>query len=334
MHDLRHLIHAIETTVTAHNLGKPGAYRRWNRMGSGEKTHDIGLNPYGCADAANILYTIGRFPTDVQDRQAWVTTLQSFQNPETGLFHEDTHHPIHTTAHCIAALELFDARPRYALHDLHDLHQTHNLTAFLSALDWRSNPWRESHRGAGIYAAMVLSGEASAEWEERYFTWLWDEADPQTGMLRKGRIGASQAGGASSIFPYLAGTFHYLFNMEYAHRPLRYPELLVDTCLLIYESQDYPLGDKISFAEVDWVYCLNRAVRQSGHRFQEARQALTDFAARYTRYLMDIDPESDLDDLHEVFGMVSCLAELQQAVPGLLRTQRPLRLVLDRRPFI
>jgi hypothetical protein len=28
------------------------------------------------------------------------------------------------------------------------------------------------------------------------------------------------------------------------------------------------------------------------------------------------------------------VAELQQALPGLIRTERPLRLVLDRRPFI
>ena len=39
-------------------------------------------------------------------------------------------------------------------------------------------------------------------------------------------------------------------------------------------------------------------------------------------------------DLHLLFGMVCCLAELQQALPGTFRTQRPLRLVLDRRPFI
>jgi hypothetical protein len=334
MHDLRHLIHTMETAVATHNLGNPGAYRRWNHAGSGEQRRDTGLNPYGCADAANILYTIARFPSQAPERQAWITTLQSLQNPETGLYEEETHQPIHTTAHCIAALELFEARPVYGLKELEPLRQTHELSAFLNALDWRSNPWRESHRGAGVYAAMLLAGEVSAEWEERYFTWLWDETDPQTGLLRKGRIDAVEAGSARSLFPYLAGTFHYLFNMEYAHRPMRYPAALVDTCLLIYQSRDYPLGEQVSFAEVDWVYCLNRAVRQSGHRFAEARQALVDFAGRYIRFLMDLDPETDLDDLHEIFGVACCLAELQQAVPGLLRTQRPLRLVLDRRPFI
>ena len=336
MFDLRHFIHTVEASVAAHNLGQPGAYRRWTEIGDPKGLRGTGINPYGCADAANILYTIGRFPGDPGDRQDWISVLQGLQNPETGLFEEPTHHPIHTTAHCLAALELFEARPRYPLKELNDLRQTHNLSAFLESLDWRYNPWNESHRGAGLYAALVLAGEANLEWEERYFTWLWEEFDPQTGLLRKGRIRAVKAGEEVSIFPHLAGTFHYLFNLEYARRALRYPERLVDTCLEIYQGKTFPLGEQISFSEIDWVYCLNRAVRQSGHRFGEARAALLDLAGRYTHFLMSIDPETDpdFDDLHRLFGAVCCLAELQQALPGIIRTQRPLKLVLDRRPFI
>ncbi len=331
MYDLRHFIHTVETSVNAHNLGLPGAYSRWTRPGD----HPSGINPYGCADAANILYTTRRFPSDPQERQFWVGGLQGLQNAESGFFEELTHHPIHTTAHCIAALELFDARPRYPLTALHDLLKPHELSAFLDRLDWRGNPWSESHRGAGLYAALVLSGEVNLEWEERYFTWLWEESDPQTGLLAKGRIRPNPEAGRT-LFPYLAGTFHYLFNLEYARRPPRYPEQLVDTCLEIYQRNDYPLGKRLSFAEIDWVYCLNRAVRHSGHRFGEARQALVDFAGQYIPFLLGIDPEldPDFDDLHLLFGALCCLAELQQARPGLIRTQRPLRLVLDRRPFI
>ncbi len=344
MYDLRHFIHTVETAVSAHNLGLPGAYSRWTRPGA----HPTGMNPYGCADAANILYTTGRFPSDPQERQFWVGALQGLQNAESGLFEEPTHHPIHTTAHCIAALELFDARPHYPLKALHDLLRPHELSAFLDRLDWRGHPWIESHRGAGLYAALVLAGEVNMEWEERYFTWLWEESDPQTGLLAKGRIRPNPAGGG--LFPYLAGTFHYLFNLEYARRPLRYPEQLVDTCLDLYRRGEtvqvpltaperrgeYPLGKQLSFAEVDWVYSLNRAVRQCGRRFGEARQALEEFASEYIPFLLGIDPEldPDFDDLHLLFGGLCCLAELQQALPGLIKTQRPLRLVLDRRPFI
>ncbi len=332
MYDLRHFIHNIETAVDAHSLGLPGGYRRWTRS----HPQDTSLNPYGCADAANIFYTIGRFPGEPQERQAWIGALQGLQDAESGMFTEPTHHAIHTTAHCIAALELFDARPRYPLHELEPLIKTYELSSFLDRLDWRGNPWRESHRGAGLYAALVLTGSVNLEWEERYFTWLWEESDPKTGLIGKGRIAPVTVFDRPTLFPHLAGTFHYLFNLQYARRPLRFPEKLVDTCLELYHLGDYPLGSQISFAEIDWVYCLNRAVRQCGHRFGDACQAMQQFAGRYIPFLLDIDQDTDpdFDDLHLLFGALCSLAELQQALPGQIRTQRPLRLVLDRRPFI
>lgn len=127
---------------------------------------------------------------------------------------------------------------------------------------------------------MVLAGEVNSEWEDRYFAWLWEEADPETGFWRKGRVGNGDAGETNSFFPHLAGSFHYLFNHEYAHRPLHYPSAMIDTCLEIERSGQFALGSRISFAEIDWVYCLTRAVRQSGYRFTDVRTALLTFSER------------------------------------------------------
>lgn len=96
------------------------------------------------------------------------------------------------------------------------------------------------------------------------------------------------------------------------------------------------MGKRVSFAEVDWVYCLNRSRRQTPHRFEEATDELKKFADMYIDFLnsIDYDKDEDFNDLHLLFGMVCALAELQQALPGYICTERPLRLVLDRRPFI
>jgi hypothetical protein len=349
-YNLQPFVEAVEAILSAHALGGAGAYRRWNwqkgeraAQGSGVSTQPafagsrhLGLNPYGCADAANLLYTINHFPQDPAERAGWVAVLRGMQAETTGLYTEATHYPLHTTAHCLAALELFDARPLYPLQGLAELRDPAAMQAFLEGLDWKARPWTESHKGAGLYAALTLAGEAGPAWQDRYFAWLARENDPVTGLWRRGCIEQAEQGGLVSRFPYLAGSFHYLFNHEYAHMPLAHPAALVDTCLELRRSDPFPLGSSVGFAEIDWVYCLTRASRQSGQRSAVVRAALAELAEQYVPYLLGLDVANDdaLNDLHQLFGAACALAELQSALPGLLKTEKPLRLVLDRRPFI
>ena len=86
----------------------------------------------GGADAANILYTIGRFPEEPAQRAQRVAALRSLQDSGTGLFEEPTHHTIHTTAHCVAALELFDAKPAHNLSGLAQYADPKALRRFLA----------------------------------------------------------------------------------------------------------------------------------------------------------------------------------------------------------
>ena len=335
MLDISKLTERIAETVESHKLDEHGAYCRWLWQDE-NNTRKMGINEYGCADALNIMYTIGKMPIE-SERAEYTKTLQNLQHPESGLFIEETHTPIHTTAHCIAALELLDAKPVYPLTELHQYLEKENLYSLLENLDWDNSPWPESHKGAGIYASLVLAEEADEQWQKWYFDWMWENADEKTGLWKKGRIIPHKWGKWVSIFPNLAATFHYLFNHEYAKMPLKYPEKLIDTCLEIFYSKSWPkLGLQVNFSEVDWVYCLNRSLRQCNHRFEESKKALKDFADIYIAYLNSIDckTDDDFNDLHILFGMTCALAELQQALPGYIKTKRPLRLVLDRRPFI
>ena len=334
VHDLQPFLETVDAAVAKHGLGPPGAYARWTRPNA-SGPRELGLNPYGCADAVNLLYTLGRLPRASEERSAWADTLRGLQDPEDGLFREGTHHPIHTTAHCVAALELLDARPRHPLRGLAPLTEPAAMEAFLDALDWAGNPWLEAHRGAGLYAALVLVGDVDASWEERYFTWLASEVDPATGLLRRGCV-SSAPEDESLLFPHLAGTFHYLFNFEYARQDLPHPGALVETCLRIFERQLFPLSRFVGFSEIDWVYCLTRSLRRCDHRRPDAERALALFAERHLGFLVSLDPATDdgLDDLHSLFGTLCALAELQAALGDRLRSDSPLQLVLDRRPFI
>lgn len=331
--NIDNIIENIYATVESHRLDGEGRYARWLWQSEGNG-RELGINEYGCADAANILYTIGKFPNTSEKREAWIKALQDFQNPQTGLFKEPTHHFIHTTAHCVAALELFDAKPLYPMTELKKYADKEGLYNLLENLDWENAPWPQSHQGAGIYASMVLTDSVDDKWEEDYFAWLWDNADPETGLWKKGAVKEGNA----PVYHSMGGGFHYLFNLEYKHMPLRYPEKMIDTCIELYENHQIGsnFAKAINFIELDWVYCITRASRQTPHRFDDCRRVLKHFTKVYIEFLNSIDVKTHdmFNDLHMLFGAVCCLAELQQALPGLLKTKKPLKLVLDRRPFV
>lgn len=330
--ELDFLLDKIRKTVKNHEL-EDGAYARW--LWQNEKgNRKMGPNEYGCADAANILYMLGDMPRDMEVRKARIKALQEFQNPDTGLFWEGTHHTLHCTAHCTAALELFDALPRYPMKGLDEYRTREGLESLLGGLDWLHAAWPQAHQGAGVYAAMILSREASLEWQDWYFEWLDAQTDPEYGMSR---IGAIQNGSRPAC-EHLNGWFHYLFNFHFAHRPFPRAEALIDTCINLYKNNELSnvFGKKAGFREIDWVFTLNRATMQTGYRRREAIELLRDFAGKYIPQLEATDAETDesWNDLHMLFGAVCAVAELQIALPGELRSSYPLKQVLDRRPFI
>ena len=331
--DVNELIRRIRHVVNTHELST-GEYARWIWQPEGANDRDLGINAYGCADAANILYTIGDFPSDSTEREKWINALQNMQDKETGLYYEGTHHTLHTTAHCLASLELFDKKPIYPLTGLDKYKTKEGLYDLLENLQWVESPWNNSHQGAGIYAALNLAGEATPQWNKWYFDWFWEEMCPECGMWRKDYA----TKGTMPMYTYMAGSFHYLFNHEHARMPIRYPEKMIDTCIDMYlKNELHPeFYSSVNFIQADWVYCVTRALRQCGHRFNECKELLTEFADKYIDYLMSLDPDSHdrMNDLHLLFGSLCCIAELQQFLKGQIISDIPLKLVLDRRPFI
>lgn len=347
---LNDLVDAAHGVIERCELDGSGRYKRWavppeKPPGKGRYKHPNGtdidfdpaaINPYGVADAANLLYTLNAMPHDEAEHRGFIEVLSEMQDAETGLFYEGSHHAYHTTAHCVAAMELFEGLPSHPMTGMMEDATPEGIVRRLEGLDWIGNPWGQSHQGAGVYVGLKLSRQLSPEAERAYFDWLADRFDPEFGLLRKGCL-PGQAAESFKVHGHMAGTFHYLFNMESARVPLPYPEALVDTCLAMHRDDDCPgLGRAMGFITIDWVYCLNRAVRQSGHRFAEAREAMRDVATRYVDFMRGLDHQTHVgfNDLHALFGAFCALAELQAALPGFLRTDRPLRLPLDRRPFI
>jgi len=339
MIDLRNFIEEVRDILKSHNLSTPGVYKRW-LFQDAEGTRNMDADIYGCADAANILYTIGELPSgqNNNDRNDWISTLQSFQNEETGLYESEGMSPVHTTAFAAGALELFDTRPKHPIIGLSEFSKRENLIQLLESLDWVNNPWVSSHKGAGIYASMVLTGSVTLEWEDWYFDWLFHNADPDTGLWKNGCIydGNHNLKGAP-LFHHMASSFHYIFNCEYAKRPIPYAKQIIDTCIGMFQNNLYPVfNNTLTYNEIDFIYLLSHCVKRSGHRFEESQEIIRKIAEPFINYLLLLDNKTDdgINDLHNLFAAVSALAVIQDSVPGLLLTEKPLRLVLDRRPFL
>jgi len=335
--DLRPFVESVKATLATHEAGGVGAYRRW--LTQNEKgTRDLGATVYGCADAAHILYTIGAMPAGQAERAAWVARLQSYQDPDTGSFESGDHHWLHTTAFCVGALELFDARPLHALRCLEPYATRTGLHGLLEELDWVGSPWAESHRGAGLYAAMVLAGPMPADWEDWYFEWFWENQDPETGLWRRGCLrNADGSLRGAPPFHHLASSFHYLFNADHARRPIRHAEALVDFCLGLHREGGLPpMGRGLSWNEIDFLYTLRSLQKRTDHRATESRAVVAEIAAKLVTSVAALEPKTDagMNDLHTLFAGLCSLAVAQEAVPGLCRTRMPLRLVLERRPFL
>ena len=246
--DIRPLINEIRKSVEKHYLGN-GQYCRF-LWADKEGKRKLGNNEYGCADAANILYTIGDFPRDVKLREKFIANLQAFQH-EDGTFDEKSHHKIHCTAHCIAALELFDALPLDTeLKGLDEYKTKEGLISLLEGLDWNVKVWSQAHQGAGIYAAFVLTGNADREWQNHYFEWLTEHTDKKYGMSYDGEIDR----GGALFAAHLNGWFHYLFNFVFAKRPIPYAKELVNSCISMYSDESKKLDSQQGFG---WDICSN-----------------------------------------------------------------------------
>ena len=330
MHDLRAFIKEIEKIVARHNLGKTGEYTRWLTQDQ-KGSRDLGSTPYGCANAANILYTIGALPDAFAEREAFAKVLQQFQDAQSGLFVNPGNYETHTTAFVSGALKLLDAKPLYQAEGFRQYLPKEALRQFMESIDWAKNPWLGSHLGAGIYASMVLTETADDAWEDAYFGWLDENADPQTGLWKRGALDGAPR------FHYLAATFHYVFSYEHAKRALPYPKALLDTCIQAYrEGACIDFAKEVGWADIDFSYLLARVQRRAGTRYEETQQILKEIADGLIGQLLRMDTETSeqLNDLNTLFAIVCALAVLQDALPGYIRTSKPLKLVLDVRPFL
>jgi hypothetical protein len=302
--------------------------------GAGRYARTVGgaAELYGTSDMACILYTIGKLrPTDAE-RQEWAEAFQIFQNPETGFLIEKdpTHTPLHNTAFALGAMQLFDLTPKYPV-KMGPEYQ--DPRAFLATLDWKKAVYTESHKGAGMGAIFALSpGLRNTAWFNEYFAACESYFDPHNGLMGQDK----PAGGDSD---QVGGTFHYSFLYNYFNRRMPFPERRIDSVIGTQQPDGYWRADNHLWLTLDAMYLLTRTVRYCPYRVEDVRKVVRGIMDKAMTEVFSVEGRKASFvghlQVHLVTAAISMAAEAQQFLgANEIVTDWPLKLVLDRRPFI
>jgi hypothetical protein len=309
----------------------------------GDATGAYGVMPgehavdlYGTCDMACVRYSLRALPLDPERRRHWAGVIGGFQSPVTGHFVErgqPSHVELHATAYAIAALELLDHQPVHPLRFAEALRSPPAVASFLDALDWTDWVYLESHAGAGVGSIFAnVPSLGSPPWFDAYFAALDAHLDPANGMHGD----AKPSGGD---IDQIGGTFHYAFLHETFRRRLAHAEARIDAVLGLQRSDGLWDPKNPLWLTLDAVYLLSRGVQHTGHRRADVEAAIDRSLGYVTELCSSVDGRRQSFcgpmGTHALTAAVSLLAE-SQAFRGseLVRSDVPLRLVLDRRPFV
>lgn len=324
--DLREFVHWI-TSEFEPSVRLPGGAGRYARA-PGETEPEL----YGVSDMACILYTLGELRPNEQQRNEWRAAFQLFQQPDTGWLLEKspTHTPLHNTAFALAAMQLMDLSPE---HPVKMTGEHADARAFLATLDWRNAVYSDSHKGAGIGSVYALVPELNQPaWFRDYFAFCDAQFDPQNGMMGQGK----PPGGDSD---QIGGTFHYHFLYEHFNRPMPFPERRIDAVIGLQREDGYWHPTNRLWLTLDAIYLMTRTLRYSPHRFDDVRQVVRRVMEVMMREVYSPDARqaalAGKLPVHSLTAALSIAAEAQRFLGSReITTERPLKLVLDRRPFI
>ncbi len=288
---------------------------------------------YGVADMACVLYTIGALHPSEKEREEWANAFELFQNPQTGWFREKdpvTLSPEHNTAFALGAMALLDIPPRYVVRTEA---RYENPRAFLQTLDWRKGVYTNSHKGAGVGSIYALVPALnSAQWFAQYFGACDDLFDPSNGLMGQGKP-------ASGDIDQVGGTFHYSFIYQYFNRRMPYPEKRIDSVLGLQQQDGYWDKNNQLWMTLDAIYLMTRTLRYCAHRVDDVRASVRKAMGALSKDVYSpaarakIFPASG--GVHSLTAAISVAAEAQQFLGAQeIVTDWPLRLILDRRPFI
>jgi hypothetical protein len=137
----------------------------------------------------------------------------------------------------------------------------------------------------------------------------------------------------------IGGTFHYSFLYQNFNRHMPYPEPRIDSVIRLQLPDGYWMTTNHLWMTLDAIFLMTRTLRHSPHRFDDVRNVVRRVMGILMRDVFSAGGRKQTFTgrlaVHSVTAAISIAAEAQQFLGAQeVVTERPLKLVLDRRPFI
>jgi hypothetical protein len=316
--------------------GPPGAYAR--RPGASA----VAL--YGSADVACILYTLDRLDPAPDVTRQWLDVLSSFQDPVSGFFVDRSAalSTAHNTGFVIGAMQLLDPElrngvlPRSPLRFAELVLEPADADRFAASLDWRNDCYEAGENLIGHASSFFnVAGVVPGAW----FEWLVDYVEHGKLDETNGMVGVGKPPGGDD--DQIGGTCHFDFFWAALKRELPFAPARAKALLGLQQPDGLWSDYNPWWLTFDAFYMLNRTLASlSGGLAADVRAAVERaVSVLATRSSQPALRHSDFVDpwlgAHTVTGALSAFACAQQILgPDRVITDRPLRLVLDRRPYI
>ncbi|MBD3229242.1 MAG: hypothetical protein GF329_13750 [Candidatus Lokiarchaeota archaeon] len=271
----------------------------------------------------------------------WMKIIQDFQGYKNGWFkqglwnYDNFHFKEHSTAFAASALKLLGGKPKHKLKFLDKLNTREKVEKWLKGIEWGLLFWSGSHRGGGVAAYILTTGEIpNKRFFRWYFNWLDQEADPKVGFWRrswlhrifKNRLTRNELG----------GSIHFYWIYQFMDHPIPYPEKVIDSTLKL-QNELGLWGKNVSYCvDLDAIYCLTRCSRQiNNYREKDIYQAIL----KYLDYTVPSLNNKEFlfnkyKNTHKITGCLCAIAEIQKFYPELILTKKPWRQSLDITPWI
>jgi hypothetical protein len=299
---------------------------------------------YGAADVACILYTLDCLEPSPEDADGWIDALSAFQDAPSGFFVDRSGAltTAHNTGFAVGAMNLFCRElrngklPRAPLAFVDQIASPADAELFAATLDWRNNCYE---------AGEILVGHASTFFNvadtvsQTWFHWLVQYIEETKLDSVNGMVGIDKP--AAGDGDQIGGTLHFDFLWAALKRTL--PHARERAAALLGLQQPNGLWDDANpwWLTFDAIYMLGRTMPElPDDDAAEVRKAIA--SAVSTLAARALDPTQRAADFvepwigaHMVTGAISLFAYAQQLLgPDRVITNRRLKLVLDRRPYI